>query len=79
MIYRLIKAYRRHAKRITCTGGGVRSEDEDEVEDEAEDDSVEYLRCYVPPEGPNEATTEEYRNIWGESSILSGLCLSAHY
>lgn len=67
------KNYITKVKRITCTGGGLRS-GEDESEDEptvvvdiasSSDDSNEYLWCYIGPEGPDDATPAEYCNIWG--------------
>ncbi|KAG6843541.1 hypothetical protein H0H93_000688, partial [Arthromyces matolae] len=52
----LRKTYSIHAKRLYQTGAGIKDGQEPD----------EYSLCYVPPEGPNENTTIDAKNIWGE-------------
>ncbi|KAG6818436.1 hypothetical protein H0H93_004995 [Arthromyces matolae] len=55
----LRKTYSTHAKRLYQTGAGIKDSQEPD----------EYSLCYVPPEGPNENTTFEAKNIWDEIKL----------
>ncbi|KAH6907889.1 hypothetical protein BKA70DRAFT_1427723 [Coprinopsis sp. MPI-PUGE-AT-0042] len=56
----LIKTYKKEVKNIQQTGGGIGGSQQDE------NDPNEYLDCYVGPDGPDETTTPNIRNIWEE-------------
>ncbi|KAF7355805.1 hypothetical protein MVEN_00908600 [Mycena venus] len=53
----LVKAYKRHAKKIHVTGGGLQKEDDDEEVDE-------FLECTIPADGPDHDTTPLAKNLW---------------
>ncbi|KAG6825544.1 hypothetical protein H0H93_000566, partial [Arthromyces matolae] len=59
----LRKTYSIHAKRLYQTGAGIKDGQEPD----------EYSLCYVPPEGPNENTTIDAKNIWGTLSTNHSL------
>ncbi|KAJ6472509.1 hypothetical protein C8R45DRAFT_1217790 [Mycena sanguinolenta] len=53
-------AYKKHAKRLRQTGGGLGGNDDDD-----DDDSLhEYMSCYIPTDGPDGTTTPEAKNLW---------------
>jgi hypothetical protein len=54
--------YKKKAKRLRQTGGGLGGNDE-LAEGGIEVD--EFLDCYIPPDGPDATTTDDARNIWG--------------
>ena len=64
----LIKTHKLKVDRITCTGGGVQPA-EDIVADE--DSLNEFLLCYIGPDGRDENTFNNYKNIWGMYSFTS--------
>ncbi|KAJ7616928.1 hypothetical protein DFH06DRAFT_1012686 [Mycena polygramma] len=52
--------YKKHAKRLRQTGGGLGGNDDDE------DESLhEYMSCYIPTDGPDGTTTADVKNLWG--------------
>jgi len=58
----LRKQYIQHAKKLQCTGGGIGHESDDETSvDEGTDVIMDF---YIPPDGPDNLTTPEVRNLW---------------
>ncbi|KAJ7258505.1 hypothetical protein C8J57DRAFT_1073204 [Mycena rebaudengoi] len=53
--------YKKHAKRLRQTGGGIGGNDDDD------EGLHEYMSCYIPNEGPDGTTTPEAKNLWGTS------------
>ncbi|KAJ7259051.1 hypothetical protein C8J57DRAFT_1340749 [Mycena rebaudengoi] len=57
----LYDVYKKQNKRLRQTGGGLGGNDDNE------DESLhEYMRCYIPSNGPDTTTTEEAKNLWDE-------------
>ncbi|KAJ7618839.1 hypothetical protein DFH06DRAFT_1061721 [Mycena polygramma] len=59
----LIGTYKKLAKQLQVTGGGLRNDDDD---DDSDDGSGvhQFLECYISAEGPDHDTTEKALNIW---------------
>lgn len=49
--------YREHAKRLLQTGGGIG------------DEANERLRFYIPPGGPDAATSSKAQNLWRKAAL----------
>jgi len=56
--------YKAKVKLLQQTGGGIG--DDNWIDCDASDDVNKYLKCYVPATGPDDTTSEEYKNLWGE-------------
>jgi hypothetical protein len=56
----------RSAKRLSQTGGGLGGNDDD-----GDDSLHEYMSCYIPHEGSDQTTTEEAKNLWGNSTSFA--------
>jgi hypothetical protein len=64
--------YKKQAKRLRQTGGGLGGND-----DNGDESLHEYMSCYIPLDGPDKTTTPDARNLWGncpfETASLSRL------
>ena len=61
-LFSLYARYKREVKRLTITGGGLGGIDDDNSQPSSQE---EHLACYVPAQGPDEATTSQARNLCG--------------
>jgi len=51
--------YKKHAKRLRQTGGGVGGNDDD-----GDESLHEFMSCYIPTGGPDKTTTPDAQNLW---------------
>ncbi|KAJ7301738.1 hypothetical protein DFH08DRAFT_96508 [Mycena albidolilacea] len=61
----LVTAYKKQAKKLQVTGGGLQNDGDDN------DEVHEFLECYIPADGPDHDTTSAARNLWGISRVSS--------
>jgi hypothetical protein len=52
--------YREHAKRLLQTGGGIGAE---------ANEANERLHFYIPPGGPDDATSSKAQNLWRKAAL----------
>ncbi|KAJ7315627.1 hypothetical protein DFH08DRAFT_657276, partial [Mycena albidolilacea] len=57
----LVTTYKKHAKKLQVTGGGLRKDEDDSG------DVHEFLECYISSEGPDHDTTVKSKNLWDET------------
>ncbi|KAJ7809439.1 hypothetical protein B0H13DRAFT_2221068 [Mycena leptocephala] len=62
----LVNTYKKLAKQLQVTGGGLRNDDDDDDDGNDSDGSGvhQFLECYISSEGPDHDTTDRARNIW---------------
>ncbi|KAJ7024727.1 hypothetical protein C8F04DRAFT_1301675 [Mycena alexandri] len=57
----LVSIYKKHAKKLQVTGGGLQNDADNDG-----GDVHEFLECYIPSDGPHHDTSEQAQNLWDE-------------
>jgi len=56
--------YKRHAKKLRVTGSGIGGDDD--TEKPLSGNPVEFMDFYIPASGPEDATPDFAKNLWGK-------------
>jgi len=60
----LVDDYKRHAKKLRVTGGGIGGDDD--AEKPPSSNPVEFMDFYIPSSGPDDTTPDFAKNLWGK-------------
>lgn len=74
-VARLVSNYNKHAKKLQVTGGGI-----DNPDDEANNEDLpdQFMEFYIGATGPDDATPDHAKNLWGKI-LIAMLSTCTHY